>query len=60
MHPQKAMAVKSLPLSTDYFVLMCDVCKTSQIETNVLIGVLGCVAPISLTVRFRSLYWGLV
>ena len=38
MHPQKAMAVKSLPLSTDYFVLMCDVCKTSQIETNVLIG----------------------
>jgi len=47
-----------LPLSTDYFVLMGmgDVCKTSQIETNVLIGVLGCVAPISLIVRFRSLY----
>ena len=38
MHPQKAMAVRSLPLSTNYFVLMGDVCKTPQIETNVLIG----------------------
>ena len=37
MHPQKAMAVKSLPLST-YFVLMGDVYKTPQIETKVLIG----------------------